>query len=58
MQVASREDFLACLDRYPDRNQLEVFAHAKGTRAVYREGQQPREMSPFEQGRTLASHAG
>ncbi|HJZ56953.1 MAG TPA: hypothetical protein VKE74_18435 [Gemmataceae bacterium] len=29
MDVASRQDFLACLDRCPDRNGLEVFAHAK-----------------------------
>jgi hypothetical protein len=29
MEVANRDDFLACLDRYPERNGLEVFAHAK-----------------------------
>jgi hypothetical protein len=29
MKVANRLDFLACLDRYPERNDLEVFAHAK-----------------------------
>jgi hypothetical protein len=29
MEVANRDDFLACLDRSPERNGLEVFAHAK-----------------------------
>jgi len=29
MDVANRNDFFACLDQYPDRNELEVFAHAK-----------------------------
>ena len=29
MEVANRDDFLACLDRCPERNELEVFAHAK-----------------------------
>lgn len=29
MDVANRQDFLACLDRYPDRNGLAVFVHAK-----------------------------
>jgi hypothetical protein len=29
MYVANRDDFLACLDRHPDRNGLEVFALAK-----------------------------
>jgi hypothetical protein len=29
MIVANRKDFLACLDQYTVRNELEVFAHAK-----------------------------
>jgi hypothetical protein len=30
MDIANRQDFLACLDQYPERNHLEVFAHSKG----------------------------
>jgi hypothetical protein len=29
MDIANRQDFLACLDRFSDRNRLEVFQHAK-----------------------------
>lgn len=29
MNVTNRQEFLACLDSYPDRNALAVFAHAK-----------------------------
>jgi hypothetical protein len=29
MEVANRDDFLACLDRYLERYGLEVFAHSK-----------------------------
>jgi hypothetical protein len=29
MELANHQDFLACLDRYSERNALEVFAHSK-----------------------------
>lgn len=29
MEVNNRDDFLACLDCYPERNELQVFVHAK-----------------------------
>jgi hypothetical protein len=29
MELANQQDFLACLDRYSERNALEVFAHSK-----------------------------